>query len=368
MGTYVANLARALVEGAGQWPGLELRLLAGPANLAAADPAVAGLPVLGTTVSPESHPRGDLWEHLVLPGRLRAAGVELLHGPAVQVPLRRRGFKTVSTIHDLVPFTHPETVPRKYALYMRALLRFLVRRVDHIIAPSRATRRDLQRVLGVDPARVSVVPEAAGEGFVRQEDPRALERVCRRYGITRPFVLYLGNLEPRKNLVRLVDAFKRAAARLGGGVQLVIGGRQAWLAGRLRAGWRELAVGREVVFPGYIEPEDLPGLMSAATVFAFPSLYEGFGLPVLEALACGAPVLTSHCGSLPEVAGGAALVVDPLDVEQMARALQRLLSDQELRGRLRRAGPARAAEFSWGRAAAETTAVYQRVLGGEATA
>lgn len=360
MGVYAGNLARELAKGA---RGPELCLLGGKSNLAALPFSAGGIPVIPTKVAHDSHPLGDLWEHLVLPGRLRGARVDLVHGPAALVPLLSRGFKTVVTIHDLVPFTHPDTVPKKYATYMRALLRRSVKRVDHIITDSRSTQYDLVKLLAVDPARVSVTPLAASDEFRPIDDDSKLDQVCKRHGITRPFVLYLGNLEPRKNLVRLAWAFKRTVRQLGGGVQLVIGGQAAWLAERLQAGWQDLETGREVVFTGYLAQEELPLLMNAAKVFAFPSLYEGFGLPVLEALACGTPVLTSDRGSLPEVAGDAALIIDPEDVGQMAGALERILCDTELSAKLAEAGPIQAAKFSWARCAQETSEIYQRVAG-----
>lgn len=365
VGCYARNLAREL---AGWGEGLELCLLAGRANLEALGFDPAGARIIPTRVAHESHPLGDVWENLVLPGRLARAGVEVLHGPAVLAPLKRAPFKKVVTIHDLVPLVCPETVPRKYAMYMGRLLRGLARRADRIITDSEASRRDILRLLEAERERISVTPLAAGPEFRPVDDPAALEAVLRRYGIAGRFVLYLGNLEPRKNLLRLAAAFRRVRAELGEGLKLVIGGQEAWLVDRLKEGWQELGLGREVLFTGFVRPEDLPLLMNAATVFAFPSQYEGFGLPVLEALACGVPVITSNKSSLPEVAGDAALLVDPSDVGAIAEAIKRVLTDEALAARLRRAGPRRAAEFSWRRTAELTVEAYQLALDGEARA
>ena len=360
MGNYALHLAEALTR---VEPSLDLGLLTEPANAPVLSPPLAGLPRLNTRYSHESHPLGDLWEHTVLPLRLRRAGARLFHGPAVLVPLLGRRVKVVTTIHDLVPLLHPDTVPLKYAAYMRALLPRVARRADHIISDSMSNREDLIRVLKVDPDKVSVAPLAAQPVFREVKDQNLLDEVCRRYNIRRPFVYYLGNLEPRKNLVRLVRVFARVREELGGGVQLVISGQAAWLMDRLRQGWEGLRLGRQVVFTGYLPREELPLIMNAATIFAFPSRYEGFGLPVLEAMSCGVPVLTSRVSSMPEVAGDAALLIDPDDDDSLADGLKRLLADGQLRARLSAAGLARAKGYSWERTAERTAGVYRRLLG-----
>jgi glycosyltransferase involved in cell wall biosynthesis len=327
---------------------------------------MSGADRLLTRLSQESHPLGDLWEHLWLPGALRREGVDLLHAPAVMMPLGRTSFARVVTIHDLVPMLFPATVPRKYALYMSWLLKRVACRADRIICVSEHTKGDVVRVLGVDPARISVVHEAPQPGFQPVRDDQELARVRQRYGISKPYFYHVGNIEPRKNLVGLVKAFVRLAPR--GQSQLVLTGRQGWLTRDIFRELGALDLGSEVIFTDYVAQEDLPRLLSAAVAFVFPSLYEGFGLPVLEAMACGTPVITSNISSLPEIAGGAALLVDPRQEEELAQAMARVLEDRDLRDHLSRAGLARAAQFTWDQAARQTMAAYGQAMQGREAA
>jgi glycosyltransferase involved in cell wall biosynthesis len=320
-----------------------------------------------TRVSFEDHLRGDLWLLAYLPLRLRALGTDVYHGPAVFLPHVKLGYRTVVTIHDLVSFLFPETVPRKYSLYMRLMTRLAARSADRIIAVSQATKADLERTLGVAAAKIVVIHEAVGPEFARPLPPEAVAAVVHRYGLRTPYCLFVGNLEPRKNLPGLIEAFaevRRRLAALGGPPQLVLAGTRAWLhAGVLRAVEKH-GLGDDVVFTDYVPLGDLPALYAGATCFVFPSLYEGFGLPVLEAMAAGAPVVAARAGSVPEVAGDAALLVDVRVPGELATAIETLLTDAALRERLVARGRARAATFGWETVARRTLAVYEAVYRG----
>jgi glycosyltransferase involved in cell wall biosynthesis len=357
VGNYVRNLLAGLER---THPAHAYLLLACRENLAALDGVMSGAATHQTRLGQESHPLGDLWEHLWLPGALKRRGVDLLHGPMLMLPLGRASFARVVTIHDLVPMLFPETVPRKYALYVRWLLPRVAGVAERVICVSGHTKDDLVRELGMDPERVVVVHEAPQPGFRPLEDLAALARVRERHGITKPFFFHLGNIEPRKNLVGLVKAFLSLSPR--GRAQLVLGGHKGWLTQGIFKELDGLDLSQDVIFTGYLPQEDLPLLMNAAAAFVFPSLYEGFGLPVLEAMACGTPVITSNISSLPEVAGDAALLVDPRRVEDLAGAMERVLEDGTLRRDLSRAGLERAAQFTWERAARETMAVYEQAM------
>lgn len=360
VGNYVLHLLRGL-EQAG--PGHQLFLVGQAANFEALG---RDLPAPGealcTRLSHESHPLGDLWEHLWLPGALDRSGVDVLHGPATLVPLTNSRHASVVTIHDLVAFLFPDTIPRKYALYMRWLIRRVVHRADHIISVSRNTKDDLVQVLGVTPEKITVVYEAPTSRFQRVEDQNALEAVRRRYGIDGPFFYHLGNIEPRKNLVRLIKAFLKVRSRRPGEVKLVISGQKGWLTNKIFRALGPMDYGQDIIFTGYLPTSDLPLLMNASLAFVFPSLYEGFGLPVLEAMCCGTPVVTSNISSLPEIVGGAAVLVDPYDERAIANGMERVLEDAELRAELRAKGIERARQFSWQRAAQETLMVYDKAL------
>lgn len=356
VGNYVLSLLAAMGRVA---PEQAISLLARLDNVTCLDGLPSGEMIHAAFVH-ENHPMGDLWEHLLLPRTLRKRGVDVFHGPAMLVPFRGKA-ATVVTVHDLVPFTLADTVPGKYAAYMRWHLQRLARSKAHFIAPSQATANDLHEVLGLAEDRVTVVHEAAREEFRPiTDDDNTLQSARFRYGLDGPFVMHLGNIEPRKNLARLVPAFLKAADQVMPQCKLVITGQRAWLADKLMAEIGSLAKDKRLVFTGYLPGEDLPVLMNLALAFAFPSLHEGFGLPALEALACGAPVLAGRAGSLPEVVGDAAVLVDPLNIDDIAEGLSRLMADESLRYDLAQAGPKRATAFSWDEAARQTLAVYQR--------
>ncbi len=308
-----------------------------------------------------SRPLRMLWEQAVLPRRLRQLHIDVLHSPHHTTPLLFCGRRRVVTFHDLTFFLLPERYPSTRRLYFQTMTRRSARVADAIITPSEAVRQDVMRILRVPPERVFVTPEAAGPAF-RPQDASAIEAARRRYGLAGPFLLSVGSLEPGKNRERLLLAFARLRAQ-GLGHTLAVAGQQAWRYEGEEPLARRLGLGDAVRFLGYVPQADLPALYSAADLFVFPSLYEGFGLPALEALACGTPVVASNVSALPEVMGDAALLVHPFDVEGLAAAMERLLRDDALRADLRERGLQRAAEFSWERTARETLAVYEWVAG-----
>ena len=271
-----------------------------------------------------------------------------------------RGVPTLLTVHDLIFRHFPQYHKRLNYWYLNLAMPLYVRRADAIIAISECTRRDLLAAYGVPPEKVTVVYEAAAPHFA----PPSVDEVARvrlRYGLPERFLLTVGTLEPRKNLSRLLMAFEIVARQELVDAWVIVG-RTGWLNddfyARLKASpWRE-----KVILPGFVPDEDLPAVYAAATVSVLPSLYEGFGLPVLEAMACGTPVACSGTSSLPELGGDAARYFDPSDVEAMTATLEEVLSDDALRGEMRRQGLQQAARFSWKRAARETRALYDRLI------
>jgi glycosyltransferase involved in cell wall biosynthesis len=346
---------------------------------------------------------------------------DVLFVPAHVLPLIHPR-RSVITVHDLGYLYFPQAHRPADRLYLDRSTRWNARRATAVLADSAATKADLVRAYGVNPAKVHVVYLGRDESLARVRDPAVLAEVRSRYSITGCYLLYVGTLQPRKNLGRVIEAFARLVSALQpfngtsaslrrergstelaevsgersveplracpersegagfwgerhpqdwgpGGLQLVLAGKKGWLYDDLFAQVGRLGLAGRVLFPGYIADSDLPALLSGALAFVFPSLYEGFGLPVLEAGACGVPVITSNTSSLPEVAGdpsagseqAAALLVDPHNVDAIAEAMYRLVTDEALRADLTRRGLENVKRFSWEKCARETLAVLEEV-------
>ena len=312
-------------------------------------------------VRASSRPARTAWEQARLPMRLRALGVDLLHSTHHTLPLAPMRAARVVTVHDVTFFRIPERYPPVRRAYMRLSTRFAAAVADAVIVPSQAVRDDAVRALRLTPEKVQVVYEAPASRFAPIDRGRALA-VLGKHDVETPYILSVGSLEPGKNRARLIRAL-HALRRDGLRQQLVVIGQPAWRFEEDFALVEELGMTDAVRFLGYVADDELPAFYAGATVFAFPSLYEGFGLPVIEAMACGAPVLTSSTGATAEVAGDAALLVNPHSVDQICDGLRRLIADAGLRDDLHSRGIARAAEFSWTRAAEETHEVYDRATG-----
>lgn len=412
--TYMVNLARGLLRLTGRDPkGFSWDAL-GPPNATQELPAMqraqqrrfgdmprfqfltthperlhAALPELSTSVNAQAarlRPANALLRiPLGLPWAAWRGAYDLLHVTYNAPPLSP--CPTVVTIHD-ISFEHfPQFFSPRDRLILKTLVPLSARRAAHILTVSQHAKGEIVARYGLSPDQITVTYEAAGEQFQPVEDRARLQAVRARYGIPDgPFVLALGNLQPRKNIARLVAAFAQVVnsdqstvtseqwpaseqlpitphgSRFTSPPSLVIAGKAQWRESDVVEAVRQAGLEDRVVFPGYVADADLPALYSAATVFVYPSLYEGFGLPPLEAMACGAPVISTHAASLPEVVGDAALLIDPHDTAALAQALADVLSQPGLQADLRRRGFRRVARFSWERCAAETLAVYSDVL------
>jgi glycosyltransferase involved in cell wall biosynthesis len=247
-------------------------------------------------------------------------------------------------------------------LLNRPLVDFASRRADAIITVSQSAKRDIVQLYGWDPERVHVVHEAAAPSFRRMHDIGELERVRRRYKLADRFILYVGTIEPRKNLPKLIEGFARR--RKAGDLphQLVCAGPYGWLSRDIEARIERLQIEDTIRFTGYVPFDDLPALYNLAEMFVFPSLYEGFGLPVIEAMACGVPVITGQVSALTEIAGGAVEQIDRLDADAIGDAIVALARSRDRRDELAALGLQRAHSFSWPRAARETLEVYRQVV------
>jgi glycosyltransferase involved in cell wall biosynthesis len=355
IGTYIRNLVPSLLR---QDPGLDLKLFHArfpspePPERWVRDFWVEELPAPIKTL----YPRWALTGRPALPTSLRSA--EVVHATnTVAIPPAGPGQRLVVTVHDLAFEHFPDLFPRNWRLLYRLGLRAAVRRADAIVTPSRNTAEDLLSRTKVDPARLYVAPLAASLE-VGALDP---DGVLMRLKLRKPYVLFAGTLEPRKNLVRLVRAYRRVAAT-GLPHALVLVGPLGW---HHEALMREIALRGpgEIAMTGSLSPEELDAVYRGAEAFVYPSLYEGFGLPVVEAMARGIPTVASATSSIPEVAGDAALGVNPRSVRELAKAIETILVDPELAERLSARGRKQAERFSWDETARLTLEVYERVMG-----
>jgi glycosyltransferase involved in cell wall biosynthesis len=313
----------------------------------------------------DGSPGYGLQEHVSIPLKLRRLGVQLLHSPHYVRPLFCT-IPSIVTIHDCIHLLFPEYLPNQMAWrYAHFMIGQAVRRSALVFTVSAASRHDILRFYPwADPDKVQVVPNAIDADLLEEPSPEEMERVRERYQLRGRFVLFVGNVKPHKNLDRLVTAFARLRYSPGHeDLKLLLIGDDVSRYGSLRRTVESAGVRQDVRFFGFVPHRTLAALYRMASVFAFPSLYEGFGLPPLEAMACGTPVVTSRISSLPEVVGDAAILIDPESVDDIARGLRLALEDGALRAQLVEKGHARARCFSWERSVAAVHAGYMKVLG-----
>jgi glycosyltransferase involved in cell wall biosynthesis len=305
-----------------------------------------------------------IWEQLTAPNAARNAGVDLYHVPYFAPPLFPHT-PTIATIHDVIPMRLPAyQLGGKVKAYMK-LVSYAAHRATMVITVSQHAKQDMIDALKIPPERIRVIYEAAGDEYHPITDPEILAEARARYGISERYIFYLGGLDQRKNVPQLIHAFAHLYAQIGDPhLQLVISGNPDKQRGPLFPDPRpiaaDLGMSEQIIFR-FIEDEDKPAIYSGASLFVFPSLYEGFGLPPLEAMGCGAPVVCSNRTSLPEVVGDAAISIDPEDTQALTEAMHQILTNSTLQADLRARSLRQAAQFSWSKTAQETLAVYQEV-------
>ncbi len=302
-----------------------------------------------------------LWEQSIQPLAVARERLDLLHSTSYVQPVICPA-KSVVTFLDLSFLRMPQNFNRWNRVYLSTMARISAHRCDRILTISESTRQDVINLMGVAPSKVEVTYLGVDDIFRPVDDPGVLAKFRAEHQLPDRFLLYVGTLEPRKNVERLVEAYAQARRDLQLPHKLVLGGAKGWLYDRIFARVHELGLEQDVLFTSYIPYEELPLWYNCADIFIYPSLYEGFGLPPLEAMSCGTAVITSSVSSLPEVVGEAAIAVDPLDVNALADAIARVLNDTALRHQLEAEGPRRAARFSWAEMAASTLRAYRRVL------
>ena len=294
------------------------------------------------------------------PQELRKEKPDIFHAQHVIPPFCK--CKTVTYIPDIAYEHCPESFSRFETLWLKALVRRSAERADHIITLSDYSKKDIAKTYDIDPCKITATYLGAGDRYFPSDKEKCREQIAAKYGVAAPFLLYVGRLQERKNLPRLLSAYARLRKE-GVDEKLVLVGKKDWMFGDIHAQVESLGLATSVIFAGYVPSSDLPAFYNAAKAFVFPSIFEGFGLPVIEAMACGLPVLTSYGSSLEEIAGDAAVLVDPLSEESIAKGLGKLLSDPSLRLRLGKAGLVRSASFSFKKTAEQTIEVYKMLAG-----
>jgi glycosyltransferase involved in cell wall biosynthesis len=312
-----------------------------------------------------------VWENLVLPRYLTKNDVDIYFCPAYVLPIlrrRRRNSKSrtkfVVTIHDLVGFIFPETFTLKMRLWQHLFVGNAVRVADRILADSEATKKDILRFYNLDANLINVVYPPVGEQFRPITDPATIASIRKTHNLPEKFILYVGTLEPRKNVAALARAYAKLPGELRDRYALILAGAAGWYSAEILKEIDSLKMTDRIRILGYVDRGDLAGLYSMATVFAYLSVYEGFGSPPLEAMACGTPVLSSHSSSLPEAVGDAGFLVDPNNIDEISAHLARMLTDDSLRKKFSQAGLKWAQQFSALEKAREVLRIFEEVGAG----
>jgi glycosyltransferase involved in cell wall biosynthesis len=298
-----------------------------------------------------------VWPNLVLPRRADRDKFDVVHATTHYGTFMPCTFRNIITVTDVSPLIYPETHGRMQVAYHRHILPLVLKRADAILTISASSKKDIVSCYRIDEDKVHVIHLGVDRRFV----PGAAGGSDFNRTLPESYILNIGTLEARKNLPRLLEAFA-IARKMGLDRKLLIGGARGWRLSNLAGIVEKYSLEKDVVFLGFVEDVDLPLLYGRADYFVYPSLYEGFGMPILESMACGTPVITSNCSSMPEVAGNAALLVDPLDVEALAARMLELSADSKLRASLRAKGIVRASQFTWENTARETMTIYERTI------
>ena len=307
-----------------------------------------------------SMPQRWWWDQARVPLTAQKQRAEILHQPCFSAPLLWRG-KLVMTVHDLILVFFPENIPIASRFFFSRWMPFTYRRADQIIVDSLSTKKDLVKVTDISEAKITTIYLGVEEVYRQNLPKEKLAAVKKRYQTGEKFILHVGTIEPRKNLKFLVEVFSEAIKRHSLPYNLVITGKRGWYYEGIFQRLKELGLEKRVIFTGYLPEDDLPALYQAANLFVFPSLYEGFGLPPLEAMASGTPVISSDTSSLPEVVGEAGLLLPPDDRNGWVKAINAALTDSRLAEKLAAGGRQQATKFSWDKCGQETLEVYQKL-------
>jgi len=309
-----------------------------------------------------STPQRFWWDQVILPKRAKKSRVDLLHQPSFSAPFFFSGPRVV-TVHDIISILFPASIPFASRMFYSRWMPYSYRAATEIITISQSTKADIQSVLKIPEEKITVIPLAVDEKFKEKLSPDRVREVREKYKLPENYLLHVGTLEPRKNLEFLIDVFHELLNQKGNeSLSLVITGKKGWYFEGLFEKVRELNLGERVIFTGYLDEKDKPALYHGAKIFVFPSLYEGFGLPPLEAMASGVPVISSNTSSMPEVVGEAGILLSPKNKTGWVKAISDVNQNEGLRLDMIQKNIAQVSKFSWEKTAKETVAVYDRAF------
>ena len=330
-------------------------------NLNKIDPKNEYILLAPPTEKDFSTPQRFIWDQFKVPYQARKVKADILHQPCFSAPIFYGG-KIVITVHDLISMHFPKNLPLASRMFYSKWMPFSYRSADKIIAISYDTKKDIMARLHIPEEKIKVIHSAVSPVFQEIKDEVFLKKIKDKYKTSDKFILDVGTLEPRKNLPFLVRAYNLAVKKAQISHNLVLSGKKGWYYDDLFSLIKDLNLEDRVIFTGYVAEEDLPGLYNAADLFAFPSLYEGFGFPPLEAMACGTPVISSNTSSLPEVVGEAGILLAPENEQIWADKMIEVIQNQVLKQKMKENGLNQAKKFSWEETAQKTIAVYQEVF------
>ena len=314
-----------------------------------------------TRVNYETHGVSEVWENTGLPFMLKKNKIALFHSPSVMLPAVRMKCRKIITVHDMVAFKFRQYFGKKYGFYVRTMTSMAVKSADRIIAVSQSTKNDIAEILSVKPEKIKVIHEGVNRAF-RVLNKNSAEKTMKKNKIKKPFMLNVGTIEPRKNIPRLIEAYGIFRREQGGDWMLVIAGNKGWLYESAFRACEASFYREDIKIIENLSDDEITGLYNACEFFVYPSLYEGFGLPVIEAMACGAPVITSSSSSLAEIAGGAAVLINPEDPQELADAMLRVAGNRSLREGLACASVEKAKKYDWRNTALKTIETYGEAL------
>lgn len=301
-----------------------------------------------------------LWEQFILPKKLKQYDIDVLHSPHYTTPFFSRVSKVI-TFHDMTFYILPKVHTFFKRLLFKTYMKISSKIGDKILTVSKSTAKDVQKILNVNPDKICVTYNANKDIYRPINDKEKIKDICHKYEIRNDYILFVGTLEPRKNIKTLIKSFSKLIKEINTDIKLVIVGKKGWMYKEIFELVKKLGIEKEVIFTGFADLDDLPYLYNGAEMFVYPSVYEGFGIPVLEAISCGVPTITSNVSSMPEVIGEAGITVNPTNITELKNSMKKIINNDNLKENLKNLGIEQSKKFTWENCAIETLRAYKSV-------